>query len=87
MPFLELLDGEVPWNGRPIHLQPKVPREVLVALDHVLVLPTLDRGGLPLAFSCLFLHFLLQVGRGERVNCRRRRRRGGGGKSRKRLGP
>ena len=104
---MELLDGEVPWNGHPIHLQPKVPRKVLVAhLNHVLVLPALDRGGLPLAFSCLlllrllladhlrhlgyllFLPFLLQVGHGEQVNCRRRRRRRRGwGKSKKRLGP
>ena len=60
VPFLEVLDGGVQWNGRLVHLQPRVLCGVLVAhLDHMLVLIALDREGPPLAFGCLLLLWLL----------------------------
>ena len=73
MPFLELPDGGVPWNGRPVHLQPRVPRRVLVAhLDHILVLLALNQEGSTkkvfpwsLATSFPFL-FFFRLGMGSR---------------------
>ena len=76
--FLRLPDGGVPWDGRPVELQLRVPCRVLVLhLGHVLVLPALHRRGPFLALGhllllglilvnhLLLLPFLLQVGHRE----------------------
>ena len=62
MPFLELPNGGVPWNGCLVHFQSKVPCGVSMAhLGHVMVLPALNRGDLPLALGNLLLLWLLLV--------------------------
>ena len=56
MPFLELPDGGVLWNGCALHLQPGIPHwEWRAHLGCVVVLFTLYRGGPHLTFG----HFLL----------------------------
>ena len=55
VPFLELPNGGVPWNGYPIQLKSRVPHGILKAhLGHELVLLALDQGSPPLALG-LFL--------------------------------
>ena len=54
--FLRLPDEGVPWDGRLVELQLRIPCRVLVLqLGHMLVLLALHRGGLFLALGHLLL--------------------------------